>query len=106
MRLSLHEEATSSGQPDAAQSPDGEMSFRRPSRQHGSLDSTTSSMGTISHSQRSSFAMERASLDANRSSLELFGISPQPRAVSIEAGNNDFKVMCRQMGIPENMSHR
>ena len=84
------------------------MSFKRPSGKplKGSLDSTTSSSGTNAHSQRSSFAMERASLDANRSSLQMFANMPlQPRA-SVEAGYQNLEAACRQMGIPEFMCKR
>ena len=109
MRISLHEEATSSGRADAVQSSkDDGMSFNRPAaaRQHGSLDSTTSSSGTNAHSQRSSFAMERASLDVNRSSLEMFANLPQQQAAPAEAGNQNIEAMGRQMGLPKEMFDR
>jgi hypothetical protein len=109
MQISLHEEATSSEQADAVQSSkDDGMTFNRPAaaRQHGSLDSTTSSSGTNAHSQRSSFAMERASLDANRSSLEMFGNLPQQQTVPAEAGNQNIEAMGRQMGLPKEMVDR
>lgn len=109
MRISLHEEATSSGRADAVQSAkDDGMSFNRlaAARQHGSLDSTTSSSGTNAHSQRSSFAMERASLDVNRSSLEMFANLPQQQAAPAEAGNQNIEAMGRQMGLPKEMFDR
>lgn len=86
----------------------GDMSFKRPSGKppKGSLDSTTSSSGTNVHSQRSSFAMERASLDANRSSLEMFAHMPPQRSASAEAGYQNIEAACRQMGIPESMCKR
>ena len=50
--------------------------------------------------------MERASLDANRSSLEMFANMPlQPRA-SVEAGYQNVEAACRQMGIPESLCKR
>ena len=52
--------------------------------------------------------MERASLDANRSSLEMFTITnmpPQQRA-SVEAGYQNLEAASRQMGIPESMCKR
>jgi len=109
MRISLHEEATSSGRADAVQSSkDDGMSFNRPAaaRQHGSLDSTTSSSGTNAHSQRSSFAMERGSLDANRSSLEMFATLPQQQTAPVEAGNQNLEAVGRQMGLPKEMLDR
>lgn len=109
MRISLHEEATSSGRANAVQSSkDDGMSFNRPAaaRQHGSLDSTTSSSGTNAHSQRSSFAMERGSLDANRSSLEMFATLPQQQTAPVEAGNQNLEAVGRQMGLPKEMLDR
>lgn len=86
----------------------GDMSFKRPSGKppKGSLDSTTSSSGTNAHSQRSSFAMERASLDANRSSLEMFTNMPPQQNASVEAGYQNLEAACCQMGIPESMCKR
>ena len=87
----------------------GRMSFSRPVKAHqqGSMDSTTSSAGTNAHSQRSSFAMERASLDANRSSLEAFASLPSQAAPPpVEAGNQNLENMCRNMGIPKSMVDR
>ena len=86
----------------------GDMSFKRPSDKapKGSLDSTTSSSGTNAHSQRSSFAMERASLDANRSSLEMFASMPPQQRASVEAGYQNLEAACRQMGIPKSMCKR
>ena len=70
-------------------------------RQRGSQDSM-SSAGTNTHSQRSSFAMERASLDANRSSLELFASLQTQSFVPVES-NQNLEEMCSQMGIPQQM---
>ncbi len=86
----------------------GGMSFNRPAATHqqGSLDSTTSSSGTNAHSQRSSFAMERASIDANRSSLEMFASLPPQQAVPVETGHQNLEAMCCQMGIPKAMCDR
>ncbi|KAL3139891.1 hypothetical protein ABBQ38_004185 [Trebouxia sp. C0009 RCD-2024] len=89
-------------------SKDGEMSFKRPSGKppKGSVESTTSSSGTNAHSQRSSFAMERASLDAKHSSLEMFTHAPPQQGSSVEAGYQNLEAACRQMGIPKAMCDR
>lgn len=50
--------------------------------------------------------MERASLDANRSSLEMFANMPPQRSASVEAGYQNLEAACRQMGIPESMCKR
>lgn len=86
----------------------GDMSFKRPSGKpvKGSLESTTSSSGTNAHSQRSSFAMERASLDAKRSSVEMFTNMPPQQRRSVEAGYQNLEAACRQMGIPKSMCER
>lgn len=86
----------------------GEMSFKRPSGKppKGSVESTTSSSGTNAHSQRSSFAMERASLDAKHSSLEMFTHAPPQQGSSVEAGYQNLEAACRQMGIPKAMCDR
>ena len=84
----------------------GEMAFKRPSGKKGSIDSTTSSAGTHTHSQRSSFAMERASLEANRSSLEIFANLQPRQSPSMEAGFQNLEAMCTQMGIPKTMCDR
>ena len=50
--------------------------------------------------------MERASLDANRSSLEMFANMPPQQRASVEAGCQNLEAACRQMGIPESMCNR
>ena len=61
----------------------------------------------MAHSQRSSFAMERASLDANRNSLELFAnLLQQQQTPVVEVGDQKLEAMCTQMSIPKTMIDR
>ena len=80
------------------------------SRNRGPSQESAGSAGpeSSSRSQRSSFARERASVDGNRASLEMFqAMAPPPAQVeAVPVSYEDMELMCDQLGIPKAMRDR
>ena len=89
---------------------DTRMLSPRNSRNRGPSQDSAGSAGpeSSSRSQRSSFARERASVEGNRASLEIFqAMAPAPAQVeAVPVSYEDMEIMCDQLGIPKAMRDR